>query len=90
MIKPINPNPVSSSNGGVVNFQYVTRHEGIVSLIIYDELGKEVARVINSRYHQAGTYEVHYDASRLGSGSYVYRFQLDRHHAISGRMVVNN
>jgi len=90
MIKPINPNPVSKANGGIVNFQYVTRHEGIVTLSIYDELGKEVARVVSSQFHPAGTYEVRYDTSRLPSGSYVYRFQLDNHHAISNRLVVNN
>jgi hypothetical protein len=90
MIKPVNPNPVSASNGGVVNFQYVTRHEGIVSLIIYDELGKEVVRAVNAQFHPAGTYEVHADVSRLTSGSYIYRFQLDNHHAISGRLVVSN
>ncbi len=90
MIKPVNPNPVSASNGGIVNFQYVTKHEGIVSLIIYDELGKEVARVVSGQYHPAGTYEVRYDASGMRSGSYIYRFQLDHHRAISGRMVVSN
>lgn len=90
MIKPANPNPVSSANGGIVNFQYVTKHEGIVSLTIYDELGKEVARVVTGQYHPAGTYEVRYDASRLSSGSYIYRFQLDNDHAISNRMVVSN
>ena len=90
MIKPVNPNPVSASNGGIVNFQYVTKHEGIISLLIYDELGKEVARVIGGQYHPAGTYEVRYDASALRSGSYIYRFQLDYHRAISGRMVVSN
>ncbi len=90
MIKPINPNPVSRSNGGIVNFQYVTRYEGIVSLTIYDELGKEVARVVGGQFHPAGTFEVRYDASKLSSGSYVYRFQLDNHRAISGRMVISN
>ncbi|MDP4219629.1 MAG: hypothetical protein Q8896_04265 [Bacteroidota bacterium] len=90
MIKPINPNPVSSSNGGIVNFQYVTKHEGMVSLVIFDELGKEVARVVNNQYHPAGTYEVRYDASKLASGSYIYRFQLDNQRALSGRMVVSN
>jgi len=74
----------------VVNFQYVTRHQGIVSLIIYDELGKEITRVVNGQYHPAGTYEVRTDVSRLMSGSYIYRFQLDNHHAISGRLVVSN
>jgi hypothetical protein len=74
----------------VVNFQYVTRHEGIVSLIIYDELGKEVARVVNAQFHPAGTYEVRADVSRLTSGSYIYRFQLDNHYAMSSRLVVSN
>ena len=90
MIKPINPNPVSSSNGGIVSFQYVTKHEGNVTIIVYDELGKEVARVVDHQFHPAGTYEVRYDASKLISGSYIYRFQLDNHRALSGRMVVGN
>jgi hypothetical protein len=90
MIKPVNPNPVSASSGGIVNFQYATKHEGIVSIIIYDELGKEAARVVNNQYHPAGTYEVRYDASGLRSGSYIYRFQVDNNHASSGRLVVSN
>jgi len=90
MIKPVNPNPVSAANGGLVHFQYATKHEGIVSIIIYDELGKEVARVVDAQYHPAGTYEVQYDASGIRSGSYIYRFQLDNNHVISGRLVVSN
>ncbi len=90
MIKPVSLNPVSASNGGVVNFQYVTKHEGVVTLSIYDELGREAARVVRAQFHPAGTYEVRADVSKFSSGSYIYRFQLDNHHAISGRLVVAN
>ncbi|MEP7234366.1 MAG: hypothetical protein ABI778_03630, partial [Ignavibacteriota bacterium] len=90
MIKPVNPNPVSATNGGSVNFEYMTRQGGVVSIVIYDELGKEITRVINKQYHPAGAYEIRADVSKLQSGSYVYRYQVDNGRAISGRLVVTN
>ena len=87
MIKPVKPNPVS---GGIVHFEYVITHQGMVSIILYDELGREAARVIDRRLQPAGAYTAEFDARGLPSGSYTYRFQLDSHRAISGNMVVSN
>lgn len=44
----------------------------LVTLKIYDLLGREVAVLINEE-KMPGTYEVQFDASKLSSGVYVYR-----------------
>jgi gluconolactonase len=41
-------------------------------LVVYDLLGREVAELVNER-KAPGTYEVHFDASALSSGVYIYR-----------------
>ncbi|MBU0473430.1 MAG: T9SS type A sorting domain-containing protein [Bacteroidetes bacterium] len=43
-----------------------------VKLIVYDILGREVATIVN-QVQQAGNYEVVFDASKLSSGTYLYR-----------------
>jgi hypothetical protein len=43
-----------------------------VSLKVYDELGREVAVLVNENL-KPGTYEVNFDASNLSSGVYYYR-----------------
>ncbi len=43
-----------------------------VTLRVYDVLGREVAALVNE-VEQAGTYEIHFDGSRLPSGVYFYR-----------------
>jgi hypothetical protein len=48
-----------------------------VTITVYNLLGQEVARILEGR-RDAGTYEVPFEASRLGSGVYLYRVQADR------------
>jgi hypothetical protein len=90
MMKPVNPNPISLSTGNLVSFEYVTKHEGTVSLVLFDELGREAVRIIDRQYLPAGTYQSALDIRKLTSGSYIYRFQLDGNRAISGKLVVDN
>jgi hypothetical protein len=45
---------------------------GLVSLKVFDVLGKEVATLIND-VKPAGSYEVQFDASNLPSGIYFYK-----------------
>ena len=47
---------------------------GLVTMKVYDVLGREVATFVNE-YKPAGVYEVQFDASRLSSGIYLYKFQ---------------
>jgi len=70
--EPAHPNPVTGTNRTIL-FGYVTRVEGPISLVVYDVLGNEVARVVNNVRHAPGVYEVPFDVSRLASGTYSYR-----------------
>ncbi|MEP7235155.1 MAG: T9SS type A sorting domain-containing protein, partial [Ignavibacteriota bacterium] len=85
---PVRPNPAGSANGKILNFTFASRVQGTVSLVIYDQLGKEVARVIRDEYMPAGSFEVHYDTSGLSEGTYIYRFALNNNHVVSGRVVI--
>ncbi len=46
----------------------------MVTLKVYDILGKEVATLVNEE-KDAGYYEVKFDASLLASGVYIYKLQ---------------
>ncbi len=58
--------PESPLSGGV--------RGGLVTLKIYDILGREVATLVNKQ-QSAGNYEVKFDASNLASGIYLYKLQ---------------
>jgi Bacterial Ig domain/Carbohydrate binding module (family 35)/Secretion system C-terminal sorting domain len=47
---------------------------GMVRLIVYDILGKEVATLVNEE-QGPGQYTIRFDGSRLSSGVYLYRLQ---------------
>ncbi len=56
-----------------------TQH--VVSLRVYDILGKEVATLVNEQ-KEAGSYEVQFDASKLASGIYFYRLTAGSYTAV--------
>lgn len=62
------PNPFNPTT----TIRYSVPNAGMVSLRVFDMLGREVA-LIESGYKSAGRYEAVFDASRLASGIYVYR-----------------
>jgi hypothetical protein len=64
------PNPFNPST--VISFQLLV--VGKVSLKVYDELGRELATLVNEKLNP-GTYEVTFDGSKLTSGVYFYRLQ---------------
>lgn len=64
------PNPFNPTT--VISFQIPVR--ALVSLKIYDELGRETATLINNEFISAGKHEINFDASRFSSG--VYFFEL--------------
>jgi len=61
------PNPFNPST--TINF--AIPKTGVVSLKIYDLLGKEVMTLLNAE-KEAGKYSVTFNASKLGSGVYFY------------------
>jgi hypothetical protein len=62
---PFNPTTVIS---------YALPKSGIVKLVVYDLLGREVKTLVNE-FKAAGTYEITFDASGIASGLYFYRFE---------------
>jgi hypothetical protein len=44
-----------------------------VSLIIYDVLGKEIRRLVDNEFKQAGIYSIDFNEPSLSSGVYFYR-----------------
>ncbi len=51
---------------------------GLVTLKVYDVLGKEVAILVNEE-KPAGEYEVEFDAARLTSGIYFYKLEAENY-----------
>jgi hypothetical protein len=66
------PNPFNPST----TIKYQMPEGGIVTLKIYDILGKEVKTLVNEQ-KAAGRYEVNFNASNLASGVYIYRIQVN-------------
>ena len=64
------PNPFNP----VTNISYSLPRSGEVSLLVYDLLGKEVARLVDKQ-QEAGYHKVTWDASNVSSGVYFYRLQ---------------
>jgi hypothetical protein len=67
------PNPFNPST--MISFDLP---EGeIVTLKIYDILGREVATLINNEEFSAGSFQIEFNAGSLGSGSYFYKLTTD-------------
>jgi len=62
------PNPFNPST----KISYSIKEEGLVTLKVYDVLGKEVATLVNEN-KAVGNYEVDFNASHLSSGIYYYK-----------------
>ena len=62
------PNPFNPST--IITFQIP--EAGLVSLKVYDLLGREVATLVDE-HKTAGSYDVEFNASELSSGVYFYK-----------------
>ncbi len=62
------PNPFNPST----SISFSIPQASLVSLKVYDVLGKEVASLLNETKN-AGNYKVNFDASKLSTGLYIYR-----------------
>ena len=66
------PNPFNPST----TIKYQIPEDGMVTLKIYDILGKEVKTLVNEQ-EPTGRYEVKFDASELATGVYLYRIKVN-------------
>ncbi|MEX0685704.1 MAG: GLUG motif-containing protein [Balneolales bacterium] len=64
------PNPFNPTT----NIRYAIPAEAHVRLNVYNVLGQDVATLVNKSM-AAGSYETTFDASRLASGTYIYRLE---------------
>jgi hypothetical protein len=64
------PNPFNPTT----NIEFRIPNPGLVSLKVFDVLGKEVAALVNEQ-KPAGNYEVKFDGSNLPSGIYFYQLK---------------
>ena len=70
------PNPFNPST----TIKYDLPKESRVKIVVYDVLGREVARLADEM-KKAGSYQVVWDANRLASGVYFYRIQAGNYSA---------
>jgi hypothetical protein len=77
------PNPFNPST----KIRYDLPSESHVTLVVYDLLGQEVARLVDGR-QSAGQYEILFGASHLSSGIYFYRIQAGTYSEIRKMMVL--
>lgn len=67
------PNPFNPTT----TIEYsIAKSNSIVSLIIYDILGKEVSTLVK-KVQNKGTYNINFDASELTSGIYYYKLKAE-------------
>ncbi len=64
------PNPFNPAT----RISYSITKPGLVSLKVYDILGREVATLVNG-YQQVNHYSVNFDAGKLASGIYLYKLK---------------
>ena len=64
------PNPFNP----ITTIKYSIAKPELVTLKVYDILGKEIATLVNES-QKSGNYEVEFNASNFASGVYFYRLQ---------------
>ena len=64
------PNPFNPTT----NIRFDLKENGDVSLVVYDLMGREVAKLVNGPMN-AGYYTINFNAANLPSGVYIYRLK---------------
>lgn len=70
------PNPFNPST----QISYVLKNSGMVSVKVYDILGREVATLVNEE-QTSGLHTLNFDASNLASGMYIYKIDAGSFHS---------
>ncbi|NUO81770.1 T9SS type A sorting domain-containing protein, partial [candidate division KSB1 bacterium] len=76
------PNPFASRKQGAfggshTTISYALPKAGVVTLKVYDALGREVAVLAQHEFKMAGTHQATFEARDLPSGQYFYRLEVD-------------
>jgi hypothetical protein len=68
------PNPFNA----ITKIKFILPKSQEVKLTVYDLLGREF-KILLDEYKPAGIYNIHFDASKLASGIYLYRIETASH-----------
>jgi hypothetical protein len=77
------PNPFNPTT----TISYALPQDGMVTLKIYDALGREISTLVNE-FKQTGRYTASFDASKLSSGVYIYKLTSGKYTATKKMMLV--
>lgn len=77
------PNPFDTRT----DISYSIPEEGEVTVTVYDELGKEIARPVDGEAMPAGRYSTALSAGNLATGSYLIEVRLERAGELRARSV---
>ena len=65
------PNPFNP----ITKINFALPNNANVKLVIYDVMGREVVRLVNNEFKQAGRYTVDFNGQNYASGVYFYRLE---------------
>lgn len=68
------PNPFNPST----TIKFGLPAADVVDLRVYNMLGQQVAVLASNKYYEAGNHSAVFDASKLASGTYIYRLQAGK------------
>ncbi len=77
------PNPFNPTT----TIQFSTPVTGMVTLTVFDVLGRNVATLINESL-SAGTYSANFDAAALPSGMYMYRLTMNNEQIVNKMLLL--
>ena len=77
------PNPFNPTT----QINYSIQKSGLVTLKIYDVLGRQVATLVN-QVQNAGSHTINFDASKLSSGVYFYRLDAGNYQSVKKMMLL--
>ncbi|MCH8569653.1 MAG: T9SS type A sorting domain-containing protein [Balneolales bacterium] len=77
------PNPFNPST----TIQYTLQESAMISLEVFDILGRRVALLVNSTQEE-GTHRAVFDASRMATGMYLYRLSANGKPALTNTMLL--
>ncbi|MFU8811311.1 MAG: T9SS type A sorting domain-containing protein, partial [Balneolaceae bacterium] len=78
------PNPFNPST----NIAFTLSQADLVTIQVYDIMGRLVATVANGQQFNAGSHTVNFDATGLSSGMYIYRVNLGGGQSLSRKMTL--
>jgi len=78
------PNPFNPNT----TIRFDLPEPAMVTMRIYDLLGQEVATLRDGEHHEAGSYQITFDASRLSSGTYFCRTAAGRYSSVKKMMLM--